>query len=130
LNQPGGRSPEAKGTSLHSEPAVCAGQSVQADKEVFVELGRVSGTVVATVKEPKLLGAKLLVVELLDLEAQPTANSVVSVDTVGAGHGDVVLVDRGSSARQADKMESVPTDACVIAIVDALEVSGQVRYKK
>jgi len=95
-----------------------------------VELGRVSGTVVATVKEPKLMGAKLLLVELLALEAQPTANSVVSVDTVGAGHGDVVLVDRGSSARQADKMESVPTDACVIAIVDALEVSGQVRYKK
>ncbi len=103
---------------------------VQPDKEVFVELGRVSGTVVATVKEPKLLGAKLLLVELLDLDAQPTANSVVAIDTVGAGHGDVVLVVRGSSARQAGKMESVPTDACSIAIVDALEVSGKIRYKK
>lgn len=95
-----------------------------------MELGKVSGTVVATVKEPKLIGAKLLLVELLDLGAQPTANSVVAIDTVGAGRGDVVLVVRGSSARQAGKMESVPTDACVIAIVEALEVSGKIRYKK
>lgn len=95
-----------------------------------MELGKVSGTVVATVKEPKLMGAKLLLVELLDLDAQPTANSVVAIDTVGAGRGDVVLVVRGSSARQAGNMESVPTDACVIAIVDALEVSGKIRYKK
>jgi microcompartment protein CcmK/EutM len=95
-----------------------------------MELGKVMGTVVATVKEPKLIGAKLLIVNILNMDGTATQSSVVAIDSVGAGKGEVVIIVRGSSARQARNMESVPTDATIIGIVDALEMAGKVIFKK
>lgn len=95
-----------------------------------MNVGLVVGTVVATRKEEELEGLKFLVVRGLDLEGKPTSTQVIAADAVGAGVGEVVLYASGSSARQTKVTRDRPVDATVMAIVDALEVQGQVRYKK
>ncbi len=95
-----------------------------------MELGKVTGTVVATIKEPKLVGKKLLVVNILNLDATLTDATVVAIDVVGAGEGEVVIVVRGSSARIAGNLSTVPVDAAVVAIVDAVETNGKITFKK
>ena len=95
-----------------------------------MELGKVVGTVVATVKDRKLEGRKLLLVGLVDPELQPIKSHLIAVDTVGAGVGELVIVVRGSSARQAKNMDVVPTDTSIIGIIDALELEGRLVYQK
>jgi len=95
-----------------------------------VDLGRVSGTIVATHKNERLAGFKLLVVNLIRFDGSDTGANVIALDTVGAGMNEIVIVVRGSSARQAEGMGTVPVDATVIAIVDSVEVSGKIRYRK
>lgn len=95
-----------------------------------MELGRVTGTVVATQKNERLKGYKLLVVNLLKLDGTDAGSNVVALDTVGAGIGETVIVVRGSSARQAEGMAAVPVDATIIAIVDSIEVDGKIVYRK
>lgn len=93
-------------------------------------LGQIVGTVVATKKDKKLEGLTLLVVRGLDLEGKPTGNFVVAVDSVGANRGEVVLFASGSSARQTEITKDRPVDAVIMAIVDAVDVSGQLKYQK
>lgn len=93
-------------------------------------LGKVVGTVVSTRKEQELEGLKLLVVRGLDTDGKPTATLVVAVDAVGAGVGEVVLYASGSSARQTQVTKDRPVDATIMAIVDQLEVGGQMKYVK
>jgi microcompartment protein CcmK/EutM len=95
-----------------------------------MDLGRVVGTVVATAKEAKLTGQKLLLINLLNMDTSPTSAFVVALDGVGAGRDEVVIVVRGSSARIAKNMDTLPTDATVIAIVDAVEMAGRATFKK
>lgn len=93
-------------------------------------LGRVAGTLVASRKDEGLVGQKFLLVRQLDLEGADTAGSVVAVDSVGAGEGDVVLWASGSSARQTEGTRDRPCDAVVMAIVDSWEIDGETRYRK
>ena len=93
-------------------------------------LGRVAGTLVASRKDEGLTGQTFLLVRQLDLEGAENAGSVVAVDSVGAGEGDVVLWASGSSARQTELTRDRPCDAVVMAIVDSWEVGGEVRYRK
>ena len=72
-----------------------------------MNVGRVVGTVVASRKDPKLEGLKLLIVQQTDLTGGPKGGQVVAVDSVGAGLGEVVLYCSGSSARQTDAVPSV-----------------------
>lgn len=95
-----------------------------------MQIGRVIGTVVATAKEPLLEGRKFLVVQFIDLDAQPTSSYVVAVDAVGAGMDEVVLVATGSSARQTEATRNRPSDAVIMAIVDSWDVGGEVRWRK
>ncbi|MFH0991397.1 MAG: EutN/CcmL family microcompartment protein [bacterium] len=95
-----------------------------------MELARVEGTVVATAKTDRLQGFKLLLVNLIAPDLKPSNNYLVAVDSVGAGEGEIVIVVRGSSARQADQLTNVPTDSSIIAIVDAVEQGGKLVYKK
>ena len=95
-----------------------------------MNLGLVVGTVVATRKEEELEGLKFLLVRALDLEGKPTATQVVAADAVGAGVGEVVLWAAGSSARQTKVTKDRPVDATIMAIVDAVEVGGQTKYRK
>ena len=93
-------------------------------------LGRVVGTVVATRKEPTLDGLKLLVLKQLDERGQELAGYRVAADAVGAGVGEVVLYATGSSARQTRFTDKRPCDGVVMAIVDTIEVGGEITYDK
>ena len=95
-----------------------------------MELGKVVGTVVSTVKDVKIEGRKLLIVNLISGDGKPSSNHVVAIDTVGAGIGEVVICVRGSSARMVKGMETVPTDTSIVGIVDTLEYKGKVIYQK
>src|SRR5215469_13311595 len=97
-------------------------------------LARVEGSVVATKKEPSISGRKLLLVrpQLVD-EKEPTrfrpgANTIVAVDSVGAGVGELVMFCQGSSARLAPNLKDAPVDAVIIGIVDAVDVMGKEIY--
>ena len=91
---------------------------------------RVVGNVVCTRKDEKLVGRKLLLVQPVDLENQPKGNPIVTVDAVGAGEGEMVLVVQGSSARQTTATEGNPVDAAIFAIVDYVERDRQIVFNK
>jgi microcompartment protein CcmK/EutM len=95
-----------------------------------MELAKVEGTIVSTAKAEKLQGYKLLLLNLIQPDMKPSGNYVVAVDAVGAGEGEVVIVVRGSSARQAEKLTNVPTDASIIGIVDTIEFKGETVFQK
>lgn len=98
-------------------------------------LAEVIGQIVATKKEESMNGKKLLLLrpQLVD-EKDPSkfrngTNTVVAVDSVGAGEGDLIMFCQGSSARQAQGFRKVPVDAAVVAIVDSVDVLGKKIYK-
>jgi len=93
-------------------------------------LGKVIGTVISTQKEERLQGFKFFLVQRLDAHNRPLEETVVAVDSVGSGIGEVVLCATGSSARQTDITGDKPVDAVIIAIVDMWEADGETRYKK
>jgi microcompartment protein CcmK/EutM len=95
-----------------------------------VLLGRVVGTVVATRKEPNLEGLKLLLVRPCEVDGSPTGAPLVAADAVGAGVGEIVLWAAGSSARQTQATTNKPIDATIMAVVDQVELTGEVRYRK
>jgi microcompartment protein CcmK/EutM len=98
--------------------------------EVCMRIAFVVGTVVATMKDEKLRGRKLLLVREADLAGKPTGDAFVAVDTVDAGKGELVVVTEGSSARQTGFTEGLPVDAVIIAVVDTLETGGKVSFSK
>ena len=97
-------------------------------------LARVEGSVVATKKDASMSGRKLLVMrpQLVDdkdpTKFRPGANTIVGVDSVGAGIGELVLFCQGSSARLAPNLKDAPVDAVVIGIVDVVDVLGKQIY--
>ncbi|MCX6168584.1 MAG: EutN/CcmL family microcompartment protein [Ignavibacteriales bacterium] len=93
-------------------------------------LGKVIGTVWSTRKDENLVGAKFLIVRQLDLEYKPKEATVIAVDSVGAGVGEVVLVAQGSSARQTTFTKNKPVDAVIMAIVDKLDISVKEKKKE
>lgn len=95
-----------------------------------MQLARVTGTVVATRKEPTLEGLKLLLVRPCDPAGTPTGAPLVAVDGVGAGLGEVVLLASGSSARQTEATKERPVDTVIMAIVDLLDLDGRETYRK
>ena len=86
-------------------------------------LGRVAGTVVATRKDERLEGFKLLVVQAVDPDGRVKDNYVVAVDTVDAGIGELVLVVSGSSARMASGCADRPVDAAIVGVVDDVDLT-------
>ena len=93
--------------------------------------GRVVGTVVCTRKDEKLVGAKLLIVQPVNIPSMAAdGKPVVAVDSVGAGQDEIVLVVSGSSARQTSSTQNTPTDATIMAIVDSIEVEGKWVFRK
>jgi ethanolamine utilization protein EutN len=87
-------------------------------------LGRVIGTVVAERKYEGLEGKKLLVVTPLDHELRPTREPEVAVDTVRAGHGDLVYLVASREAALALDPWFVPVDAAIVGIVDDIHVAA------
>jgi microcompartment protein CcmK/EutM len=93
-------------------------------------IARVVGDVVATIKDEKIVGRKLLIVREVTTENEIVGKPIVAIDTVDAGVGDVVLIAQGSSARQTSSTKDTPTDAVIFAVVDALELEGKVTFRK
>jgi len=87
-----------------------------------VLIARVVGNVVSTQKNTKLEGAKLLLVQPLDLEGKERGAPILAVDGVDAGVGDrVLLIQDGRSAQLVLGRMASPVDAAVVGVVDAVE---------
>ena len=85
-------------------------------------LARVVGTVVATRKDPRLEGKKLLVLKPIAPDGKDEAGYVVAIDTVSAGVRERVLAVSGSSARMADGCKDTPVDTAIVGIVDEISM--------
>jgi ethanolamine utilization protein EutN len=89
-----------------------------------MQIGRVIGTVVSTQKHRKLDGAKLLLVQPLALDGQPRGVAVLTIDSVGAGIGErVLIVIEGKAAGAALRRKAAPVDAAIIGIIDEVTLS-------
>jgi microcompartment protein CcmK/EutM len=93
-------------------------------------IAKVIGTTVSTMKDEKLSGKKLLICRETDETGKPTGKPYVAVDTVDAGVGDLVLTAHGSSGRQTYLTKDAPVDAVIMAVIDSLQVDGDVVYRK
>lgn len=79
-------------------------------------IGKVVGSIIATRKNERLIGQKLLIVR--PLESMENKGEFVAIDNVGAGIGETVLVATGSAARIGCELENAPVDAAIVGIVD------------
>ncbi|MEN6482896.1 MAG: EutN/CcmL family microcompartment protein [Anaerolineaceae bacterium] len=93
-------------------------------------IAKVVGTTVATIKDEKLQGRKLLILRQTDEVGNVTGKPYVAIDTLDAGIGDLVLTAAGSSARQTTVTKDTPVDAVIMAIIDTLEVDGKITFQK
>ena len=85
------------------------------------------GTAVATMKDGKLHGHRLLIAREADLDGKPHGKPFVAVD---AGPGDLVVITEGSSARQTGLTQDLPVDAVVVGVLDSLATGGTVTFRK
>ncbi|MDJ0693437.1 EutN/CcmL family microcompartment protein [Mastigocoleus sp. MO_188.B34] len=95
-----------------------------------MQIAKVRGTVVSTLKDPSLRGVKLLLLQLVDEEGRILPKYEVAADYVGAGVNEWVLLSRGSAARKLDGSEQRPLDAAVVAIIDTVNVDNRLIYSK
>jgi len=86
-------------------------------------IARIMGTVVSTQKDERLHGKKLLIVKPINLDGSDQSGYVVSVDTVGAGFHEKVIVVSGSSARMAEGNKDCPVDSAIIGVIDEIDYS-------
>ena len=99
-------------------------------------VAKVVGSLVSTQKVATLVGHKLMIVEPYRLEPQErqrlttTGRTFVSVDLLGAGEGDFVLVTQGSSARLTPETRNMPVDTVIIGIVDKVQVEAACVYSR
>jgi ethanolamine utilization protein EutN len=85
-------------------------------------LARVVGSVVATRKDPRLEGKKLLILKPISPDGKDEAGYVISVDTVSAGFRETVIAVSGSSARMAEGCKDTPVDSTIVGIVDTVHL--------
>ena len=84
-----------------------------------MQIARVIGTVVSTVKNEALDGRKLLIVQTLDADLKEKGNPMIALDSVGAGVGELVFWCRGKEASFPFKREEIPTDCTIVGIIDS-----------
>lgn len=87
-----------------------------------MHIGRVIGTVVATRKDERLVGSKLMVTQPLNIDFQPIGESLIAVDTVGAGIGELVIFTKGTAARIAAEKMDAPIDIAIVGIIDEIDI--------
>jgi microcompartment protein CcmK/EutM len=85
-------------------------------------LARVVGSVVATRKDPRLEGKKLLILKPIAPDGKDEGGYVISVDTVSAGYRERVIAVSGSSARMAEGCKDLPVDNAIIGIIDDIRL--------
>jgi ethanolamine utilization protein EutN len=87
-----------------------------------MQLGRVIGTVVCTIKDARLIGQKILVVQPIDRHGREKGRSLVALDSVGAGVGETIYWCRGKEASFPFLPQEVPTEATIVGIVDEINL--------
>lgn len=92
-----------------------------------MNLGRVVGRIVSTHKDDGLTGRKMLLIQPLTPDGSPHGRTIVALDAVGAGAGEMILYVRGREASHAFLPDSVPADAGVVGIVDEAWVDERYR---
>jgi ethanolamine utilization protein EutN len=85
-------------------------------------LGRIIGNVVCTMKDPALIGQKLLIVQPLDRKGRDKGRPVIALDAVGAGAGETIYWCRGKEASFPFLPVDLPTEATIVGIVDAVNI--------
>jgi ethanolamine utilization protein EutN/carbon dioxide concentrating mechanism protein CcmL len=96
-----------------------------------MQIAKVVGTVVSTNKSEKLHGLKLMLVKIIDLDTfKEKGAPLVSIDAVGAGVGEIVMVVSGSSSRQTAITDAKPVDNSIIAIIDSIDMEGKRIFSK
>ncbi|MDZ7617721.1 MAG: EutN/CcmL family microcompartment protein [Patescibacteria group bacterium] len=98
-------------------------------------LAKVTGSLVSTQKVDSMTGHKLLLVEPVRVDRENgrlagSGRSLVTVDTVGAGEGEYVLLTQGSSARLTPNTKTLPVDTVIIGIIDSVHVAQACVYEK
>ena len=92
-------------------------------------LAEVLGTVVSPVQHAALDGQRLLLVRALQPDGRPAGRTRIAIDRARAGVGERVLVlDEGNSARQALALPEAPVKTVIVAVVDFVELSGELVY--
>lgn len=96
-----------------------------------MQIARVVGTVVSTMKSEKLNGLKMMLVKPIDLETfEEKGNILVAFDAVGVGEGEVVMIVSGSSSRQTELTENRPSDTTIIAVIDHIDLRSRRIFSK
>lgn len=93
-----------------------------------MQIAKVIGTVVSTQKHPKFEGAKLMLVQPLNLDDSPRGNALLAIDGVGAGVDEKVLVVlEGRAAGEALGRKAAPVDAAIVGIIDQVEFEDDLK---
>ncbi|MFQ6042861.1 MAG: EutN/CcmL family microcompartment protein [Candidatus Poribacteria bacterium] len=93
-----------------------------------MDIGKVIGTIVATRKDPKLVGTRLLVVQPLDHNQKPNGDPLVALDPdYAAGYGDLVYMVTGGDAMFTAPGKRLPVDVGVVGIVDSITLIDEVK---
>jgi microcompartment protein CcmK/EutM len=87
-----------------------------------MQLGRIIGNVVCTMKDPALIGQKLLIVQPLDRKGRDKGRPVIALDAVGAGAGETIYWCRGKEASFPFLPADLPTEATIVGIVDSVNI--------
>jgi microcompartment protein CcmK/EutM len=96
-----------------------------------MQIAKVIGSIVSTSKSEKLRGFKLLLVKPIDLDTfEEKGSAIVSVDAVGAGEGEIVMIVGGSSSRWTEITSEKPVDSAIIAIIDYIDVGKKRIFSK
>jgi len=84
-----------------------------------MQIARVIGTVVSTVKDVSLAGRTMLIVQTVDADLEPKGKPMVALDAVGAGVGELIFWCRGKEASFPFKRDETPTDCTIVGIIDS-----------
>ncbi len=96
-----------------------------------MKIARVTGSTISTIKNPRIKDTKLLICKETDATGiKEMGLSYVAIDLVDAGIGDLVLTCHGSAARQTALTKETPVDAVIMAVLDHLEVDGEITFRK
>ena len=95
-----------------------------------MKIARVIGSTISTIEDPKVKETKLLLCRQTSQSGEEFGAAYVAIDLVDAGTGDLVLTCHGSAARQTLPDQRCPVDAVIMAVIDHLEVDGDVVFRQ
>ena len=93
-------------------------------------LGKVTGTVVSTKQNINIKGGIYLLIEKCNSKGERNSDFLVAFDLVGAGNNEMVMVSQSTSARETPATKNKPIDAVIVGIIDVIDESDKVVYKK